>query len=57
MPWKPTTPGEVPTLGWYVIDWMTELLAAPDRGEYAPFVPYLEQEDFLLETVSSTGRL
>ena len=59
MPWKPSFPGEVPTLGYQVIDWMTELLAAPDRGEYAPFVPYLEQEDFLLrfyEIDPRTGR-
>lgn len=48
MPWKPTEPGEVPTLGYYVIDWMTEYLAAPDRLVYEPFVPYVEQEDFLL---------
>lgn len=48
MPWKPSEPGEVPTLGYYVIDWMTEYLAAPDRLDYEPFVPYVEQEDFLL---------
>ncbi len=24
------------------------MLAAPARGEYEPFVPYLEQEDFIL---------
>lgn len=48
MPWKPSAPGEVPTLGYLAIDWMTTLLAAPDRPEYEPFVPYLEQEDFLL---------
>lgn len=48
MPWKPTTPGEVPTLGWYVIDWMTDMLAQPACDEYRPFVPYREQEDFIL---------
>ena len=48
MPWKPTTPGEVPTLGWYVIDWMTELLAQPACDDYRPFIPYREQEDFIL---------
>ncbi|HEY9251600.1 MAG TPA: terminase TerL endonuclease subunit [Nocardioides sp.] len=48
MPWKPAEPGEVPTLGYYVIDWMQEMLAAPDRADYEPFVPYLEQEDFIL---------
>ena len=59
MPWKPSAPGEVPTLGWYVIDWMTDMLAAPGRAEYEPFVPYREQEDFLLrfyEINPDTGR-
>lgn len=59
MPWKPTFEGEVPTLGFQVIDWLTEMLAAPDRSEYEPFVPYLEQEDFLLrwyELNPETGR-
>ncbi|HEX6968617.1 MAG TPA: hypothetical protein VF174_07395 [Micromonosporaceae bacterium] len=48
MPWRPSFPGEVPTLGYAVIDWITEFLAAPDRGEYEPFVLYPEQEDFVL---------
>ncbi|QXC59340.1 hypothetical protein KSP35_13100 [Aquihabitans sp. G128] len=48
MPWKPSEPGEVPTLGWVVIDWISEFLAAPDRGDYEPFVLYPEQEDFVL---------
>lgn len=48
MPWKPSEPGEVPTLGYLVIDWITEFLAAPDRPEYEPFVLYPEQEDFVL---------
>lgn len=48
MGWKPSVPGEVPTLGYVVLDWMTEMLAAPDRAEYEPFVPYIEQEDFIL---------
>ena len=48
MPWKPSEPGEVPTLGWAVIDWIAEHLAAPDRGEFEPFVLYPEQEDFVL---------
>lgn len=48
MPWKPAEPGDVPTLGYGAIDWMIALLAAPDRAEYEPFIPYLEQEDFLL---------
>lgn len=48
MPWKPSEPGEVPTLGWYVIDWMAKNLAAPDKVEYEPFILYQEQEDFIL---------
>jgi hypothetical protein len=49
MPWKPSVPGEIPTLGYYVIDWMTEYLARPAWAEYEPFVPYLEQEEFILK--------
>lgn len=59
MPWKPSEPGEVPTLGYYVIDWIAENLAAPGRMDYEPFVPYLEQEDFILrwyEIDPATGR-
>src|SRR6478752_1223192 len=48
MPWKPSVPGERPTLGYLVLDWMTEMLAAPSKFEYEPFVPYREQEDFVL---------
>lgn len=48
MPWKPNVPGEIPTLGYIAIAWMTEYLAAPDRVDYEPFVPYVEQEDFIL---------
>jgi hypothetical protein len=48
MPWKPSEEGEVPTLGWYVIDWIRENLAAPDKAEYEPFILYQEQEDFIL---------
>lgn len=59
MPWRPPEPGAVPTLGYGVIDWITEYLAAPDRGEYEPFVLYPEQEDFVLrfyELDPRTGR-
>jgi hypothetical protein len=48
VPWKPPEPGAVPTLGYDVIDWIAEYLAAPDRGEYEPFILYSEQEDFVL---------
>lgn len=41
-------PGEVPTLGYYVIDWISEFLAAPGKAEYEPFVPYREQGEFIL---------
>ena len=59
MPWKPSTPGEVPTLGFLAIDWISTYLAAPDRPDYEPFVLYPEQEDFLLrfyELDPKTGR-
>jgi hypothetical protein len=59
MPWKPSEPGEVPTLGYYVLDWITENLAAPAKEDYEPFIPYLEQEDFILrwyEIDPETGR-
>ena len=59
MPWKPSEPGEVPTLGWYVLEWMTAMLARPAVDEYEPFIPYLEQEDFILrwyEIDPTTGR-
>ena len=59
MPWKPSVPGEVPTLGYYVLDWIAENLAAPGKSDYEPFVPYREQEDFILrwyEIDPKTGR-
>lgn len=48
MPWVPPEPGAVPTLGYEVIDWISAMLAAPDRGDYEPFLLYPEQEDFVL---------
>jgi hypothetical protein len=59
MPWKPSRPGERPTLGWAVLDWMTETLAAPDRSEYEPFTPTRDQASFTLrlyELDPKTGR-
>lgn len=59
MPWKPAFPGEVPTLGWYVIDWMSEVLAAPDRVDYEPFQLTTEQAQFVLDLYAidpKTGR-
>jgi len=49
MPWKPSFPGERPTLGWYVLDWMNAYLARPALGYYEPFVPYREQAQFVLD--------
>jgi hypothetical protein len=48
VPWRPAFPGEVPTLGFDVLDWMSWALAAPDRAEYEPFVPTREQAQFVL---------
>lgn len=48
MPWRPREPGEVPTLGPAVLDWIIENLAAPDRADYEAFVPTLEQAQFIL---------
>lgn len=49
MPWRPQYPGEVPTLGYYALDWIIENLAAPDRVDYEPFIPTQEQADFILK--------
>lgn len=54
MPWKPTVPGEIPTLGYIAVDWLKEYLAAPDCPDYEPFIPYLEQEEFLLRWYALT---
>jgi hypothetical protein len=48
VPWIPEHPGDYPTLGYDVIDWITDMLAAPDTADYKPFVLYPEQEDFVL---------
>lgn len=48
MPWSPSEPGEIPTLGWEVIDWIVDNLAAPDNSEYEPFIPTREQAEFIL---------
>lgn len=49
MPWKPSEPGERPTLGWYVLDWIEENLTVVDGpavGE--PLVFTQEQAQFIL---------
>lgn len=59
MPWRPSYPGERPTLGFDVMDWMQDNLSAPDRADYEPFVPTKEQAQFLLsfyEVNPTTGR-
>ncbi|MFD7101923.1 terminase [Streptomyces celluloflavus] len=60
MLWRgPSYRGELPTLGWQVLDWMMEMLAAPDRGEYEPFTPTQEQAEFVIryyELNPATGR-
>ena len=49
MPWRgPKYQGELPTLGYVVLDWMSEMLAAPDRTEYEPLVLTREQAQFIL---------
>lgn len=48
MPWKPEFENEFPTLGWSVIEWMTEMLAQPDSAEYKPLVLTNEQARFVL---------
>lgn len=55
MPWKPSFPGEVPTLGFAMIDWYHGMLARPDTGGiFEPFRLYIEQEDFILRWYSLT---
>ena len=48
VPWRPQEPGEVPTLGYAVLDWMVEFLATPDRQDYAPFQPTMEQAQLII---------
>lgn len=49
MPWEPLDGDLFPSLGWQVIDWITENLARPDAGLVTePFRLYPEQEDFVL---------
>jgi hypothetical protein len=59
VPWIPSVPGEVPTLGWEIVDWIEDLLSAPDRGDDEDFVLYPEQVDFVLrfyELDPATGK-
>lgn len=55
MPWKPPEPGERPTLGWLVLDWIEENLVVPDgpsAGEPLVFTP--EQAQFILRLYEVT---
>ncbi len=59
MPWKPSVPGERPTLGWLVIDWIRENLARPELQVYEPLILTKEQAQFVLrmyELDPFTGR-
>lgn len=60
MPWRgPEYPGELPTLGRYVLGWISENLATPDRSEYEPLRLTREQAQFVLNFYAldpSTGR-
>lgn len=49
MPWRgPSYPGELPTLGYDVLDWISANLAAPDRTDYEPLILTDEQAQFVL---------
>jgi hypothetical protein len=60
MPWRgPQYEGELPTLGWLALDWMSAMLAAPDRAEPEPLVLTREQAQFVLNFYTidpATGR-
>ena len=48
MPWKPQYEGEAPSLGWVVLDWISDMLAQPDMSEYHPLHLTSEQAQFVL---------
>lgn len=59
MPWRPSQPGEIPTLGYLCLDWMTTYLAQPEVDGYRPFIPTREQAEFVLrfyEIDPATGK-
>ena len=50
MPFKPEYPGERPTLGWYVLEWIAEHLIVPDGpADGEPLVFTREQAEFILK--------
>lgn len=46
--WRPDYPGQYPSLGPYVLQWMEENLARPDMSVYEPFRPTEEQARFIV---------
>ena len=48
MPFVPEFENEFPTLGWGVLDFITEMLAQPDQTEYRPLMLTPEQARFVL---------
>ena len=48
--WRPSFPGERPTLGWLVLDWIEENLVVPDGASIGePLTFTREQAQFVLE--------
>jgi hypothetical protein len=43
------------SLGWQVISWMQTFLSAPDRADDVPYVPTVEQEDFIVAFYALAG--
>jgi hypothetical protein len=49
VPFKPDFEGEVPSLGWEALAWITDMLAMPDRPDYVPLTLTPEQAQFVLD--------
>lgn len=49
MPFRPEFDGEIPSLGWEALAWISDMLAMPDRADYAPLVLTPEQAQFVLD--------
>lgn len=50
MPFRPEYPGERPTLGWHVLEWVAEYLIVPDGAtDGEPLVFTREQAEFVLK--------
>lgn len=49
MSFKPEYPGEFPTLGFEVLDWVSDMLAMPDKTDYEPLILTDEQAQFVLD--------